>query len=75
MWLWMAQFLTSMIILLKATAMPRVAIQRAAQRCLVIASNCVGQFRQSQNGYHMQATIDLGDLGAIELPKKRFKRG
>ena len=30
--------LTSMIILLKATAMPRVAIQRAAQRCLVIAS-------------------------------------
>ena len=37
--------------------------------------NCVGQFRQSQNGYHMQATIDLGDLGAIELPKSNSKRG
>lgn len=28
-----------------------------------------------KNGYHMQATIDLGDLGAIELPKSDSKEG
>ena len=28
-----------------------------------------------KNGYHMQATIDLGDLGAIELPKSNSKEG
>ena len=27
-----------------------------------------------KNGYHMQATIDLGDLGAIELPKKAIQK-